>query len=47
MTEDDILAEHGFTKAQTHRAIAEPVHKRTEAEQALIVALVTLHWGKP
>lgn len=47
MNEEDILSEHGFTKAQTNRAIAKPVHKRTDAEQALIVALVTLHRGKP
>lgn len=47
MTEDSILAEHNFTKAQANRAIAKPVHKRTEAEQALIVALVTLHRGRP
>lgn len=47
MTEDDILTAHKFTKAQTVRAIAKPMHKRTAAEQALIVDLVTLRRGKP
>lgn len=39
--EEDILAAHGFTKAQCNRAIAKQVHKRSEREQALIVALVS------
>ena len=47
MNEETILAEHGFTKTQANRAIAKPVHKRTDAEQSLIVALVTLHRGRP
>ena len=47
MTEDDILAAHRFTKTQAYRAIAKPLRKRTEAEQALIVDLVTLRRGQP
>lgn len=47
MTDKNILSKHGFTQTQAHRAIAKPVHKRTDAEQALIVALVTLHRGRP
>ena len=47
MTEDDILTAHGFTKTQTVRAVAKPLRKRTDAEQALIADLVTLRRGKP
>ncbi len=34
MTEEAIMEAHGFTKTQTVRAIAKPLRKRTEAEQA-------------
>jgi hypothetical protein len=40
MTDAAILARHGFTAAQAARAIAKPVAKRTDHEQALIVALL-------
>lgn len=47
MTEDDILTAHGFTKAKAYRAMVKHPDKRTDAEQALIVDLVTLRRGRP
>lgn len=40
MTEDDVLTAHGFSRAQCVRAIAKPLKKRSDREQAMIAALV-------
>ena len=40
MTDQDILAAHGFSRGQIMRVIAKHPHNRTPAEQAAVVALV-------
>ena len=40
MTDTDILAAHGFSRAQCARIVAKHPDKRTRAEQALVSALV-------
>ena len=46
MTDQDILTAHGFSRGQIARVMAKHPHKRTQAEQAAVAALVAYERGQ-
>lgn len=46
MTDKDILSRHGFTQTQAANAMRKAPVDRSQAEQALIVALVAPRRGQ-